>query len=118
MTNPTPRPAKLSDIPFVKDVHFSYGMPDQLSPRITRVIARNPGPYTYTGSGTYIIHGPDNKSDAAVIDPGPDLVEHIDALMAALGPRQVSHILITHTHKDHCGGARQFAERFGAPILA
>ncbi|MEO1015027.1 MAG: MBL fold metallo-hydrolase [Pseudomonadota bacterium] len=107
--------ARPSEIPFVKDVQFEYGRPDALSPLIRRVIARNPGPFTYTGSGTYIIGR--EAGPVAVIDPGPDLPEHIDALLDAIGEATVSHILITHTHQDHCGGARAFAERAGAPIL-
>ncbi len=108
-------PARPSEIPFVKDVEFEYGRPDALSPLIRRVIANNPGPFTYTGSGTYIV-GPET-GPVAVIDPGPDLPGHIDALCDAIGAAQVSHILITHTHQDHCGGARAFAARVDAPIL-
>jgi glyoxylase-like metal-dependent hydrolase (beta-lactamase superfamily II) len=103
----------LAGIPFVKDVHFTPGAPDRVAPLIRRVIANNPGPYTYTGSGTYII----GTGEVAVIDPGPDDPVHLDALMAALDGERVSHILITHTHSDHCGGAHAFAARSGAPIL-
>lgn len=103
-------------IPFVKDFDFSYGEPAQLSPLVRRVIANNPGPFTYTGSGTYIVGRPGGA--VAVIDPGPDNSAHIDALVAAVSKDRVSHILITHTHSDHCGGAREFAERTGAPIHA
>ena len=106
---------KPSDIPFVREVHFSYGVPDRLSPLVRRVIAENPGPFTYTGSGAYIIGR--SEGPVAVIDPGPGLDAHIDALCAAIGDAPVSHILITHTHLDHCGGARRFADRVRAPIL-
>ncbi len=102
----------MTAISFVKDIDFTYGAVDRLSPLVRRVIARNPGPFTYTGSGAYIIgsdHGP-----LAVIDPGPDLPDHVDALMAAIGGAPVSHILITHTHRDHCGAAAAFAARTGA----
>ena len=104
----------MAGIPFVKDIDFVPGAPDVVLPGVRRVIANNPGPFTYTGSGTYII----GDGEVAVIDPGPDREDHIDALMAALDGERVSHILITHTHLDHCGGARAFAERSGAPILA
>ena len=103
-------------IPFVKDIQFEYGRADRLSPLIRRVICNNPGPFTYTGSGTYII-GPD-KGAVAVIDPGPQNAAHLEALTAAIGKAAVSDILITHTHSDHCGGARAFAETVGAPIRA
>ncbi len=102
-------------IPFVKTFDFAYGAPTRLSPRVTRVIARNPGPFTFTGSGTYIVA---NGGAAAVIDPGPDLSEHLDALCAALDGRRVSHVLITHTHSDHCALSRRFADAVRAPIFA
>lgn len=102
-------------IPFVKTFEFEYGAPTRLSARVTRVIARNPGPFTYTGTGTYIIA---DTAAAAVIDPGPDLSTHFDALLSALAGRPVSHIFITHTHSDHCAMARRFAAAVGAPILA
>lgn len=99
-------------IPFVKDIDFTPGVPDMVLPGVRRVIADNPGPFTYTGTGTYII----GSRTVAVIDPGPDKAAHLDALVAAIGEARVSHILITHTHSDHCGGAREFATRVGAPI--
>ncbi len=100
-------------IPFVKNIDFTPGVSDTLVPGVRRVIANNPGPFTYTGSGTYIIgHG-----DVAVIDPGPNDSTHLEALLAETKGERVSHILITHTHSDHCGGARAFAERTGAPIF-
>lgn len=105
----------MAGIPFVKDVSFEYGRPDRLSPLIRRVICENPGPFTFTGSGTYIVGG--GEGSVAVIDPGPDHPPHIDALVAAIGSQPVSHVLITHTHKDHCGGARAFAERVSALIF-
>lgn len=103
-----------SAIPFVKQFEFKYGEPAQLSERLTRVIARNPGPFTFTGTGVYIVAG---TGPAAVIDPGPDVPSHLDALLAALGDRPVSHVLVTHTHKDHCEIARRFADAVEAPIL-
>ncbi|HVJ42633.1 MAG TPA: MBL fold metallo-hydrolase [Dongiaceae bacterium] len=101
----------MSDIPFHRDLAFDYGRVDQLSPLIRRVIARNPSPFTFHGTGTYIIgHG-----DVAVIDPGPDLPDHRQALLDCLDGERVSHILITHTHDDHSGGARAFQAAVDAP---
>ncbi|MEO0400243.1 MAG: MBL fold metallo-hydrolase [Pseudomonadota bacterium] len=108
----------MNDIPFVKEIDFEYGVADQLSPLIRRVIANNPGPFTFTGTGTYIVGAAEGGESVAVIDPGPDLPAHFDALEAAINGARVSHILITHTHGDHCGGARAFADRVGAPIYA
>ncbi|MDX5330396.1 MAG: MBL fold metallo-hydrolase, partial [Caulobacteraceae bacterium] len=80
-------------IPYVRDIEFEYGRCDQVSPLIRRVIARNPGPFTFVGTGTYIV----GRGEVAVIDPGPDLDEHLDAILAALEPgERVTHILITH----------------------
>ena len=113
-----------SEIPFVKAFPFRYGVPDRLSERIIRVIANNPGPFTFTGSGTYLITNQDGSGPCAVIDPGPHDEAHIQALLDACPPEGISHILITHTHNDHCGGARLLQqaaqERFstlGAPPL-
>jgi len=102
----------MPDISFNRALIFDYGQADQLSPLVRRVIARNPSPFTFHGTGTYII----GQGDVAVIDPGPDLPEHLDALAAALAGERVSHILITHSHSDHCGGARAFQARVNAPI--
>ena len=110
----TKAPKPLPSIPFVKDIDFTPGIADVILPGVRRVIANNPGPFTYTGTGVYLI----GARDVAVIDPGPDDPAHLDALEAAVGDGRVSHILITHTHSDHCAGARTFAERTGAPIYA
>ncbi|GJL92102.1 MBL fold metallo-hydrolase [Hyphococcus sp.] len=103
----------MAAIPFVKDIHFTHGVPDRVAPGVRRIIANNPGPFTYTGSGTYII----GEGDVAVIDPGPNDDAHLNALLAATKGERVSHILITHTHLDHCGLARKFADATGAPIF-
>lgn len=105
----------MAAIPFVKDIDFKYGRPDRLSALIERVICNNPGPFTFTGSGTYIVGR--GRGDVAVIDPGPANDAHREALVDALGGRRVSHVLITHTHSDHCGGARRFAQQVKAPII-
>ncbi len=106
----------MAAIPFVKEIDFDYGRADRLSALIRRVICNNPGPFTFTGSGTYIV-GREGR-DVAVIDPGPANDAHLAALVAAIGDARVSHILITHTHSDHCGGARALAARVKAPIFA
>ncbi len=90
-----------------------YGVAEQVSPLIQRLMAPNPGPFTFHGTGVYIV-GAGNS--VAVIDPGPDLADHIEALKQALTGRTVSHILITHTHSDHSPAARPLAAWSGAPI--
>jgi glyoxylase-like metal-dependent hydrolase (beta-lactamase superfamily II) len=101
-------------IPFVREIEFEYGRVDQVSPLIRRVIANNPGPFTFTGTGTYII----GKGEVAVIDPGPDMDDHLEAILAAVAGERVTHILITHNHMDHSPLARPLAKRTGARIYA
>jgi len=75
---------------------------ETLTPRVRRLVARNPGPFTFHGTGTYVIgHG-----DVAVIDAGPALPEHVEALMQALAGERITHLLVTHTHVDHSPATR------------
>jgi glyoxylase-like metal-dependent hydrolase (beta-lactamase superfamily II) len=97
-------------IPLVKDLRFEYGALEQVSPNVRRLIAHNPSPFTYAGTGTYVV----GRGSVAVIDPGPAMPEHIENLLRGLGDETVSHILITHTHLDHSPGARLLQERTGA----
>jgi glyoxylase-like metal-dependent hydrolase (beta-lactamase superfamily II) len=99
-------------IPFVRDISFEYGQVDQVSPLIRRVVANNPGPFTFLGTGTYII----GRGEVAVIDPGPDLPEHLEALLAATKGETVTHIVTTHTHSDHSPLAAPLARETGATI--
>lgn len=99
-------------ISYVREIQFEYGACDQVSPLIRRVVANNPGPFTYLGTGTYII----GKGEVAVIDPGPDMPEHLDALMAALEGETVTHILVTHHHSDHSPLAGPLQAKTGAKI--
>ena len=105
-------------IPFVRDIEVEYGRRYQVSSLIQRVVANNPGPFTYTGTGTYIVGRDAPGAEVAVLDPGPADPVHLDALLAAVDGRRVSHVLVTHTHRDHSPLARPFAERTGATILA
>jgi len=89
------------------------GIPIQLEPLVTRVLAPNPSPYTYGGTQTHIV----GTHDLAVIDPGPADAAHIDALVAAIAGRPVSAIVITHHHRDHSPGSRPLAKVTGAPIV-
>ncbi len=99
-------------IPFRRDLEFEYGTAAAVSPLIRRVIARNPSPFTYTGTGTYIIgHG-----QVAVIDPGPSLPEHVAALLEAMRGETVTHILVTHTHIDHSPAAAALKAATGATV--
>ena len=90
-----------------------YAKLEQLEPGIARVLAHNPSPFTYFGTQTYLV----GEREVAVIDPGPDLPEHLDALERAIGGRPVTAIMCTHTHRDHSPAARPLAEATGAPIV-
>lgn len=105
-------------IPFVRDFDFAYGRRDQASPLIQRVVADNPGPFTGVGTGTYIVGGSEPGGSVAVIDPGPADDAHLAALLRAIEGRTVTHILVTHTHRDHAPLARPLAAATGAAILA
>ncbi len=100
-------------IPYVRELDFEYGRADQVSPLIRRVIANNPSPFTFKGTGTYIV----GQGETAVIDPGPDDPAHLEAILAALGGETVKTILITHDHSDHAPLAAALAKRTGAPIV-
>ena len=90
-----------------------YAKLEQLERKIARVLAHNPSAFTYFGTQSYLV----GESEVAVIDPGPDLPEHIDALEQAIAGRRLKAIICTHTHRDHSPASRVLAERTGAPII-
>jgi glyoxylase-like metal-dependent hydrolase (beta-lactamase superfamily II) len=99
-------------IPYVREIDIAYGRCDQVSPLIRRVTANNPGPFTYLGTGTYIV----GAGEVAVIDPGPDMADHLAAILAAVDGERVSHILVTHHHSDHSPLARALSAATGAKV--
>ena len=101
-------------IPFERNFDVPYGESIVVSPLIRRVLAPNPGPFTFKGTGVYIIGG----DDVAMIDPGPDLPEHVEALKRALDGRRLRHILVTHTHSDHSPAAEPLKQWSGAKTYA
>ena len=90
------------------------GTPEKPEPLVTRVLAPNPSPYTFTGTQTYLVGA---GEDRAVIDPGPHEAEHLQAIMDAAGDANITAILCTHTHRDHSPAAAPLAERTGAPVM-
>lgn len=98
-------------IPYVRELDPAYGQAVRVSPLIRRITANNPGPFTYLGTGTYIV----GTGEVAVIDPGPDLPEHLDAILKAVEGERVSAILVTHNHADHSPLADPLAKITGAP---
>ena len=104
-------PVMAVEIPFRREFSFEYGGVEPVAPMIRRIVARNPSPFTFRGTGTYVV----GNGDVAVIDPGPDLVEHVEALLAGLSGERVTDILITHTHRDHSPAAQALKNATGAP---
>ncbi len=99
-------------IPYVRDLEVRYGDVDTVSPLIRRVTANNPNPFTYLGTGTYLI----GRGNVAVLDPGPDDPAHVAAVLAALRPgERITHLVVTHTHSDHSPATRPLQEHTGAP---
>lgn len=98
------------DIPFVREFKFEYGKVERLSPMIRRVVANNPNYFTFYGTNTYML----GNKEVALIDPGPDIPEHIDAIINGLGDEVITHILVTHTHYDHWPACQQIQEISGA----
>jgi glyoxylase-like metal-dependent hydrolase (beta-lactamase superfamily II) len=91
--------------PYAKLEHVETG--------VARLLAHNPSAFTYFGTQSYVL----GEREVAVVDPGPDLPEHVDALVNAIGGRKLIAIMCTHTHRDHSPAARPLAERTGAPII-
>ncbi len=104
-------------IPYVRDMDPRYGEAVQVAPGLRRLTCRNPGPFTFLGTNSFIV-GPGPKGgEVAVVDPGPRDEAHLAALLRAVEGRRVAAVLVTHTHLDHSPLARPFAEAAGgAPV--
>ena len=98
-------------VPFDTDFTAPYGKPVQVSALIARLLMRNPSPFTFRGTSVTIV----GQHQVAVIDPGPDDPEHLEHLREAVRGKRVSHILVTHTHRDHSPAARALKQWTGAP---
>lgn len=106
-------PAPSDTIPFDRSHPGHYGVAIALSPLVQRVVANNPGPFTFTGTVTHII----GRGEVAILDPGPDDGDHIAALLAATAGETITHILVSHTHRDHTDGVEALRAATGAQIL-
>jgi len=91
---------------------FPYGVPVDLTPRLRRLTAPNAGPMTGPGTNTYLL----GHERIAMIDPGPAIDAHIDALIATVGEK-LSWIFVTHTHRDHSPAAKAVAAATGAELI-
>ncbi|WP_372615070.1 MBL fold metallo-hydrolase [Aquicoccus sp.] len=96
------------------DFNPPAGVPIEIEPGLTRILAPNPSPMTYRGTNTYLL----GERQLAVIDPGPESAAHLRAILDALRPGQeISHIVVTHSHVDHSPLSRALARETGAPIV-
>jgi glyoxylase-like metal-dependent hydrolase (beta-lactamase superfamily II) len=103
----------VSDIPFERDIEVNPGAVDDVAPQLRRIVAPNPSPFTFKGTCSYVV----GRGQVAIIDPGPAIAEHIAALLEAVGRERVTHIVVTHTHRDHSPAAAAIRAATGAPIV-
>lgn len=101
---------KKPNIPFRSEIEFDYGSLRELAPGVRRLVANNPGPFTYKGTNCYIL----GEGSVGIIDPGPKDEAHIETVVDCLGGETVSHIILTHTHLDHSGSVARLKELTGA----
>ncbi len=98
---------------FDRDFIAPAGSLLRVSRLVRRIVAPNPGPFTFTGTCTYVV----GAGDVAVIDPGPEIPAHIEALLTGLAGEKITHIFVTHTHRDHSPAARLLQDATGAEIV-
>lgn len=98
---------------FLREEQPPPGEVQHLGPGLRRVLCGNPSAFTYRGTNTWLL----GRGGVAVVDPGPEDAAHLAALLDAVRGERVTHILVTHTHRDHSPGARALAAATGAPIL-
>ncbi len=101
-------------IDFVTAFEPAYGDPVEVAPGVRRLTVNNPGPFTFHGTNSYVV----GTDTLAVIDPGPEDDAHFEALIAAIGDRPVSHIFVSHTHRDHSPLTARLKEATGAIVCA
>ena len=102
------------DIPFNRDFPLKPGVVDEVRPGVRRILCNNPSPFTFTGTVSYIV----GKGKVAIIDPGPDNEAHAAALLDAVRGETVTHILVTHTHRDHSPNTARIKAATGATVYA
>jgi len=102
----------MTKLTFNTEMVFAYGVPVDVAPRVQRLVANNPSVFTHKGTNTYVI----GTETLVVIDPGPEDAAHHDALVRTIAGRPVSHIVITHTHRDHTDGLAALVAATGAKV--
>jgi len=102
------------DVPFNRVFALKPGVVDEVSPGVRRILCDNPSPFTFTGTVSYII----GRGNVAIVDPGPDDEAHAAALLDAVRGETVTHILVTHTHRDHSPNTARIKAATGATVYA
>src|SRR5437764_511963 len=102
------------DIPFDKGFDLSPGKAEEVMPGVRRLLANNPSPFTFRGTVSYIV----GRGRVAIVDPGPLDEAHIAALLDAVRGETVTHIFVTHTHRDHSPAVPRIKAATGALVLA
>ena len=103
-----------NDVPFDKTFDLTPDQPKEVAPLVRAVAANNPSPFTFKGTVSYIIgHG-----KVAILDPGPDDDAHVAALLDAVRGETVTHIFVTHTHRDHSPAVPKVKAATGATVYA
>jgi glyoxylase-like metal-dependent hydrolase (beta-lactamase superfamily II) len=106
--------AMSDDIPFDKRLDLVPGEVEEVMPGVRRLLADNPGPFTFKGTVSYIV----GRGEVAIIDPGPLMEAHVAALLDAVRGERVTHIFVTHTHRDHSPAAAPLKAATGAVTCA
>jgi glyoxylase-like metal-dependent hydrolase (beta-lactamase superfamily II) len=104
----------MTDPEFNRDFQPAYGIAVPVADNVQRITVNNPSAFTFHGTNSYIVGG----KSVAVIDPGPEDEAHFQALMAALEGREVTHIFVSHTHRDHSPLAKRLQQATGARTVA
>jgi glyoxylase-like metal-dependent hydrolase (beta-lactamase superfamily II) len=104
----------LAALEFDMSFEPAYGEAVAIAPDVLRLTANNPSPFTFHGTNSYVV----GRDTLAVIDPGPGDEVHLEALLKAMAGRPVSHIFVSHTHRDHSPLARKLKEATGATVVA
>jgi glyoxylase-like metal-dependent hydrolase (beta-lactamase superfamily II) len=102
------------DIPFDKSFDLAAGQVEEVMPGLRRLMADNPSPFTYKGTVSYIV----GRGRVAILDPGPEHEQHIATLLDAVRGETVTHVFVTHTHRDHSPAAARIKAATGAIVVA
>jgi len=105
----------MADDPFNRNFQPQIGVAEEIAPGLRRIVAPNASPMTFTGTNTYLL----GEREIAVIDPGPEDADHLQAILRAVGtPHRISHVFVTHSHVDHSPLARRLGQVADAQVLA